>query len=260
VPTLLAFIPHPDDESYSFAGTVALAARAGWACFVHCASSGEGGERHDGGRPGKDVLAVAREGELAESCRIIGADPPVFWRLPDGSLAGRASQADRVARAISICQADLVLSLDRDGAYGHPDHVALAAWVMAGWKLLAEPRPPLLLAAFPPGLFVAQWEKCHSMMGNPPSPLAADLGVARSHYSVDIRPVRELKLRSISAHRTQLPGGDPEALFPPGIVADLLDVERFTDARGSFDPVVERLMDDVRRAGAGEHLGAPPAS
>lgn len=242
MPTLIAFIPHPDDESYSFAGTIALAARAGWVCFVQCASSGEAGERHDAGRPGRDVLAIAREGELAQSCRILGADPPAFWRLPDGGLGGKPSQAERVAKAIRACEADLVLSLGPDGAYGHPDHVALARWVREGWESLGALRPPLLLAAFPPGLFIPQREKCLAMMGNPASPAAAELGVSEPDYAVDVSSRRDIKLKSIAAHRTQLPGGDAEALFPRGIVAALLDVERFTDARGSFDRGVHSLL------------------
>jgi LmbE family N-acetylglucosaminyl deacetylase len=241
VPALLAFIPHPDDESYSFAGTIALAARAGWACFVQCASSGEGGKRYDGGRAGKDALASAREGELAASCRLLGASAPVFWRLPDGALNGRESQAQRVAAAIRAAGADLVLSLGADGAYGHPDHVGLYRWVRDGWESLGANRPPLLLATFPPGLFVPQWELCRDMMGNPPSPAADELG-GTADYEVDIGAVREVKLMSIGAHRTQVPGGDPEALFPPGIVAALVDIERFTDASGEASPATRAVL------------------
>ncbi len=242
MPTLLAFIPHPDDESYSFAGTVALAARAGWACLIQCASSGEAGERYDGGPQGTDALARAREGELARSCRVLGAEPPTLWHLPDGGVSACESQAPRVAAAIRSVGADLVLSLGADGAYGHPDHVALARWVLEGWESLPSSRPPLLLSAFPPGLFLAQWAKCLGMMGDPPSPAAAELGTAPAHYEISVAAVRDLKLASIAAHRTQLPGGDPEALFPPGIVSTLLDVERFTDATGVASAEVRSLV------------------
>lgn len=242
---LLAFIPHPDDESYSFGGLIALAARAGWACFVHCATSGEGGGRNDGGRTGKDALASAREGELAESCRILGADPPVFWRLPDGGLKGRELETDRISRAIRSSHADLVVTLGPDGAYGHPDHIALHRWVSDAWHALEGDKPPLLYAAFPRGLFIPQWVKCIGMMGNPPSPSADDIGATETHYSIDITSVATAKRNAIAAHRTQLPGGDPEALFPPGIVASLLHLERFTDASGAPDPRVEALLAEI---------------
>ena len=41
--TILAVIPHPDDETYSFGGTLVLAAAKGWRCFVAPATAGEAG-------------------------------------------------------------------------------------------------------------------------------------------------------------------------------------------------------------------------
>ncbi|MFN8507403.1 MAG: PIG-L family deacetylase [Dehalococcoidia bacterium] len=230
---LLAFIPHPDDEAYSFGGTIALAAKAGWACRVVCASAGEGGERHDGGAPGAAALAEARERELAESCRVLGAEPPVCWRLPDGGFANVADGPARVTREIVDFGPDVVVALGADGAYGHPDHLAVYRWVLEAWQGLREPRPALRFAAFPRGLFLPQYRKCIGMMGDPPQPSASAIGVTRWDEEVDIRAVAATKLAAIAAHRTQLPGGDPRAIFPPGIVDRLLEREGFTDAGGN---------------------------
>jgi N-acetyl-1-D-myo-inositol-2-amino-2-deoxy-alpha-D-glucopyranoside deacetylase len=242
MPRLLAFIPHPDDESYSFGGTVALAARAGWECFIECASYGERGKRHDAGVATPDHVAEAREAELQASCLVLGAQPPCFWGLPDGELRLHRGEQRRIAAAITRIRPDLVLTLGPDGAYGHPDHVALCRWVTEARASLAEPGPPLLYAAFPRGLFLPQYEKCIGMMGDPPSPPPEAIGTGDRHYTVDIRSVRETKLASIRAHRSQLPGGDPGALFPPGIVAVLVEDEWFTDASGKADPNVEHLL------------------
>ncbi|MCC6385933.1 MAG: PIG-L family deacetylase [Dehalococcoidia bacterium] len=230
---LLAFIPHPDDEAYSFAGTLALAARRGAVVRIVAASSGEGGERHDGGAPGPDALADTRERELAESCRVLGADEPVCWRLPDGGLATVADGPARVAREMAAFEPDAVLALGADGAYGHPDHLAVYRWVLTAWERLPEPRPALLFAAFPRGLFLPQYEQCIGMMGDPPNPPASAIGVTRWDEEVDIRAVAATKLAAIAAHRTQLPGGDPRAIFPPGIVDALLEREWFTHAGGA---------------------------
>jgi N-acetyl-1-D-myo-inositol-2-amino-2-deoxy-alpha-D-glucopyranoside deacetylase len=230
---LLAFTPHPDDEAYSFGGTIALAAKAGWACRVVCASAGEGGERHDGRAPGAPALAKAREGELAQSCRILGAEPPVCWRLPDGGLATVTDGPARVARELAAFVPDVVVALGVDGAYGHPDHLAVHHWVAAAWREVPGPRRPLLLfAAFPRGLFLQQYELCIGMMGDPPNPPASAIGAAHPDHEVNIQTVAATKLAAIAAHRTQLPGGDPRALFPPGIVDALLDQEWFTDGGG----------------------------
>jgi LmbE family N-acetylglucosaminyl deacetylase len=94
-------------------------------------------------------------------------------------------------------------------------------------------RPPALLwSVFPPGLFLPQYEKCIGMMGDPPDPPAEAIGTDAWDYEIDIHAVRETKLAAIAAHRSQLPGGDPEAIFPPGIVAALLDAERFSAPLG----------------------------
>lgn len=242
MPRLLAFIPHPDDESYSFGGTIALAARAGWDCYVECASSGERGKRHDGGDLAPNGVAEAREAELEASCRLLGADRPRFWGLPDGELRSHRGEQPRILAAITRLQPDLLLALGPDGAYGHPDHIALHRWVNEAWAALPAGRPPLLYAAFLPGLFLPQYEKCIGMMGDPPTPPPAAIGAAARHYAVDIRSVRETKLACIRAHLSQLPGGDPEALFPPGIVAALLEEEWFTDAAGQVTPSTAALL------------------
>lgn len=248
MPTLLAIIAHPDDESYSFGGTVALAALEGWRCRVISLTSGEAGKRHDGGPTVRAEVGPAREGELALSCAILGAEQPEFWRLHDGHLTEEPPQAARLRTAIEALGPDLILALGRDGAYGHPDHIAVYRWLMEAWQALAEPRPPLLLAAFPPGLFLPQYEKCLGMMGEPPSPAPAEIGASAWQYELRTAAVASTKAASIAAHRTQLPGGDPEAIFPPGIIARLLEVERFSDARGFKDARVAALIESLAAA------------
>lgn len=245
VPNLLAIIAHPDDESYSFGGTIALAARAGWRCFVECVTHGERGVRHDGGPKGRDALAETREQELAASCKILWAEEPVFWGLPDGDLRLHRGETARIHRLFRGVEPALVLILGPDGAYGHPDHTAVYRWVHEAWQSFEGPRPALLYVTFPRGLFLPQYEKCIGMMGEPPSPAPGEIGAATAHYEVPITEVERVKLRAIAAHRSQLRGGDPEALFPPGIVSQLLAVERFTDARGAPGPATAALLASI---------------
>ncbi len=229
--TLLAVIAHPDDESYSFGGLIALAARAGWECHIECVSSGENG-KIDGRSAAPATVRSVRERELAKSCDVLGAGKPHFWRLPDGGLAP-LDGASRLRRLLRRWKPDIVLSLGADGAYGHPDHVAVHRWVLAAWQSMRSERPRLLLAAFPRSLFLPQYEKCIAMMGDPPSPPASAIGSDTFDYEVSVKLVESAKLAAVAAHRSQLPGGDPESLFPPGIVAALLGTERFTDAAGA---------------------------
>ena len=91
------------------------------------------------------------------------------------------------------------------------------------------------------------------MMGEPPNPPADEIGASPWHYKLPIGEVAATKLASISAHRSQLPGGDPEGIFPPGIVPQLLAVERFRDARGFHDARVAAVL-------AGFAVGSRPST
>lgn len=242
MPTALAIIPHPDDESYSFGGTLALLARGGWRCAIACASAGEAGERHDGGPDGTEALAKARAAELRASGAALGAGVVAMWGLPDGRLRGDDGAA-RVTAAIDTSKPDVVLALGADGAYGHPDHLAVYRWVTEALDARAVPVPALV-TAFPRGLFLPQYELCRPLLGDPPELPPAAVGDDRFDLVVDIRAVAAAKLAAIAAHRTQLPGGDPQALFPPGIVRELLAVERFM-VRGALPAELVRVLGGV---------------
>lgn len=256
MPRLLAFIPHPDDESYSFGGTLALAARAGWECRIVCASSGEKGKRHDGGKTDRESVASARELELAASCETLTIPPPAFWRLPDGGLRSVRVGPEFAESELTKFKPDVVLTLGPDGAYGHPDHIALHRWVAHAWQA-SNRACALLFPVFPPGLFLPQYEKCIGMMGDPPNPSRDAIGGNVWDYAVSIREVRDQKLAAVASHRSQLPGGHPEALFPPGIITALLDVERFEDAAGGAQPEVSVLLASVSTLP--EDQASPPA-
>ncbi len=243
--TLLALIPHPDDESYSFGGTIALAADAGWRCVVVCASSGEKGKRHDGGPLAQ--AGAARERELAASCAVLGAEPPLFWNLPDGGLPRVRDGEQRVAHELDSVRPDLALSLGADGAYGHPDHIAVHRWVAVALASMdASARPVGLNAAFPRGLFLRQYDRCVGMMGDPPDPPADAIGSDAWPLEVDVTSVSLRKLEAVAAHRTQLPGGDPEMLFPPGNIAATLAREGFATARAGDEARAAELLASIR--------------
>lgn len=250
VPELLLFAPHPDDEAYAFGGLLALAAGAGWRVVVHAATSGEKGKRHDGGPLGPEQIGPTREAEMGESCRLLGVDPPVFWRLPDGGLSSRQPELiDRCDEVLRAHSPDLVATLGRDGAYGHPDHIALHRAVEAVFGSAGE-HTALLFPVFPKGLFLPQYEKCVAMMGDPPNPPPGVIGGGPWDVELDIRSVGDQKLAAIAAHGTQLPGGHPRAIFPGGIVDSLLEVERYAIAgvaTGAGRTLLESLGREITR-------------
>lgn len=242
MPTLLAFAPHPDDEAYAFGPLLVLASQAGWRVVVVAATLGEAGERHDGGPPGRAALAATRWAEFQASCRVLGAEPRA-WALPDGGLPALPSQSARAAALFAALRPSLALSLGPDGAYGHPDHIALHRWVRQAWEAASPAhRPALLFAAFPRGLFLPQYHLCANMMGNPPDPPAEAIGAWPWQYEVSARAAAGTALEALACHRSQLPGGVPESLFPAGIVRGALDPVRLADAAGSGDAATLGLL------------------
>ena len=219
-----------------------MAARAGWDCRVECATAGAAGDRFDGGPADPDDLSLVRLAELGASCALLGVAPPRCWGLPDGGLASAPSQASRIERLLTELSPDAVVTLGLDGAYGHPDHIALTRWVVEAWGSLGDDAPPLLFAAFPRGLFLTQYEKCIAMMGEPPCPEPSALGAVPPDFRLPVGCVARQKLGSIAAHRSQLPGGDPEQLFPPGIVRALLPREGFSLFNPAHMPAVAHLL------------------
>ena len=234
---VLAVIPHPDDESYAMAGALHAAAQAGARVHVLCATRGERGDDFSA-RPGHTVrpsdLAARRSRELAASCAGLGVSPPRFLDLPDGGLTdlppGRLEAT--LVDALQELAPQVVLSLGPDGAYAHADHLALtdALKQALAW---APGSPRALWAAFPRALFEPQWRRLTGGADAALVPGAAPrLGV--DAHAVDLKLLVEatIKRASIEAHRSQLPDGRAESLFPPGIVATLLREEWYQLASG----------------------------
>jgi N-acetyl-1-D-myo-inositol-2-amino-2-deoxy-alpha-D-glucopyranoside deacetylase len=243
--TVLAIVPHPDDEAYSFAGTLAMFARRqeGWRVFLVCASWGE---RGPGVRAhGEAGLAASREAELRESCRAIGATLDGCWGLPDRRVTEQGSQAHRVGALLAQYAPSVVFTLGPDGAYGNRDHIAVHESVVEAWTASAEPRPVLLVAAFPRDLMRRQADVSHRVVD--PDIVRRGLGVSEPHYRVSLpADAVEAKRGAMSAHKSQLRGrGIQNLLVGKGVIEWCLRQEWFLDARGASDLETARLLDRV---------------
>ncbi|MGD9891202.1 MAG: PIG-L deacetylase family protein [Dehalococcoidia bacterium] len=133
---LLAIVPHPDDEAYTMGGTLALAAQQGAAVHVLCATRGEGGQSADPSLTTAEQVAGVRAEEMAASCRVLGAQSPIFLDYLDGELANvnMAEAVGELVRAIRAVRPHVVITLGEDGVYGHPDHIALHKLVMPAYR------------------------------------------------------------------------------------------------------------------------------
>jgi LmbE family N-acetylglucosaminyl deacetylase len=135
---LLAVLAHPDDESLGFGGTLAKYAAEGVDVFLLTATRGERGRYRgcrlgDGGHPGQDALAAIREGELRHAAAALGVRDVLLLDYVDGSLDRAAPRAvvGRIAAHITHLRPDVVVTFGPDGAYGHPDHIAISQFTTA---------------------------------------------------------------------------------------------------------------------------------
>lgn len=233
---------HPDDESISTGGTIAALVDAGRGVTVLTLTRGERGEvipadlRHLEGSP---ELARWRERELAEALGILGVtdhrflgdpgarrpglpprryvdsgmqwgadgaepadllDPASVWAAPLAELA-----AD-VGAVIDDIDADLVISYDERGGYGHPDHIRAHQAARAA----AEERGLPFLAV---------------------EPMAE-----RAVHHVDVSAVWERKRAAMAAHRTQLTVDGDFFALSNGVSAPIGRVESFRPVWPGADP------------------------
>ncbi|XP_059487259.1 N-acetylglucosaminyl-phosphatidylinositol de-N-acetylase [Neocloeon triangulifer] len=121
---VLLLTAHPDDECMFFGPTVVgLLGRGGSAkrLFLVCLSSGD-----------QDGLGAQRKQELRDSCRVLGIKDEDLYiyqstRLKDGlktewPVEEVASIAERHMLQLGV---DLVVTFDRYGVSGHPNHQSL---------------------------------------------------------------------------------------------------------------------------------------
>ncbi len=232
---------HPDDETLSTGGTIAMLTSGGAQVCVVTGTRGERGEVVDG--PLKDLegdpeLAEVRVRELSEAMRALGVrdhrflgsgsarrpgrDPRIYedsgmvWAQPDIAAAApgtgpaalsRADLAEVVAdigAVIVDCEPDVIVTYDSHGGYGHPDHVRMHE---AGIGAALSAGVPVLVI-------------------EPPEREPGE-GV----LSVDVSPWMRAKRAALRSHRTQLTVRGNTYRLSGGQEHRILEVERYGPPR-----------------------------
>ena len=153
---------HPDDETLATGALIALLVQEGHSVSVLTATRGEMGEVVPGPfseLAGTPELEVRREEELAGALKVLGVSQSAFlgdsparadglqerryldsgMRWVTEHVAGPAEHADErslcaaegsevvadISAYLRHVKAELAISYDADGGYGHPDHVAM---------------------------------------------------------------------------------------------------------------------------------------
>jgi LmbE family N-acetylglucosaminyl deacetylase len=186
---------HPDDESFGLAGTVAKYTKKGVPVDLITATRGEKGTRLH--VPDGVPTGVAREAELRAAARIMGLRNIYFLDYIDAELdrADPAAVARKIKGIIEKVQPEVLITFGPDGITGHPDHVAVGQAATAAFReLAAAGRGPRKLyyvtlpaGAFPPG-------DDEGLFTRPDSEVTT---------AIDVADYLDLKVRAVSAHRSQ---------------------------------------------------------
>lgn len=145
-PRLMAVLAHPDDESLGVGGTLAKYASEGVDVFLLTATRGEGGRYRghspdDHRHPGPVGLAMIREAELRAAASVLGVRDVSLLDYHDQHL-DRADPRQAVAGIVGHLRRirpDVVVTFGPDGAYGHPDHIAISQFTTAAVVAAADP-------------------------------------------------------------------------------------------------------------------------
>lgn len=276
-PTLLCVHPHPDDESIACGGVLARAAADGVRTVVVTCTGGEEGENLAGIDLADRPLAEHRRTELVAALRELGVAAHHWLGYRDSGMAGRASNAHpdsfhaaeleeaavRLAGVLRSERPEVVVSDDRSGTYGHPDHVKAYHVTVRAVALAADPQAPVpgepwqvtkrYVHTLPKGLLLATHHQLlaaglASPFGTEPiaDVAAVPLGTPDEQVTtlVDVRAWIDRKRAAMAAHRSQI---GPDSFFlntPAELVERAFGAEAFVLEAGPLG-VTSGIEDDL---------------
>jgi len=140
---LFCVLAHPDDESLGMGGTIARYSAEGVETYLLTATRGERGWFGDEkDNPGLDALGKLREAELRCASETLGIREVYFMDYIDGDLdqAPHDEAVTTIVAHIRRVKPDVVITFAADGAYGHPDHIAISQFTTAAVVCAADPE------------------------------------------------------------------------------------------------------------------------
>ena len=200
--TLLFVFAHPDDESFSGAGTAMKYAAGGARTVLVTATLGQRGKRGDPPVCAPEELERVREHELREAARIIGFDELHLLGYRDRELAEAPPEPIRATLVSLIRRARpaVVFTFDPNGFNVHPDHVAISRFAVDAVAASADPRwhpehgeahAVQRVLWTPP---IAPWDAAqHDRLDRHPG----------ADFIVDVSGWTDRRIAALRAHRTQ---------------------------------------------------------
>lgn len=136
---LLISYAHPDDESFGLGALIAKYVAQGTEVYLICATNGDVGTVKPEFLEGYDSVAALRLAELDKAADILGFAGVYKFGYKDSGMMGSETSKDpnclwqqslevvarRVVEVIRDVQPQVVITFNKYGGYGHPDHIAI---------------------------------------------------------------------------------------------------------------------------------------
>ena len=244
--SVVACFAHPDDEGFASGGLLAKLADGGARVTLVCATNGDVGEISDPALATPENLWQVRKQELRNAMDVTGIADVRFLDYRDSGMDG----TDDNGHPNAYCNANtdvvlatltevlretsphVVLTHDPTGGYGHPDHITMSAHATAAVARVSDPdgaTPLLYYVCFPRDTFRKWWQEMADRGITPPFAAEAidELGTPDEDVTttVDVLPWVDIKLESLSCHRTQLHDSGPFGQLPEDVVNMLMGTE-----------------------------------
>jgi LmbE family N-acetylglucosaminyl deacetylase len=153
---LLISLAHPDDESFGLGALIARYVAEGVEVYLLCATNGDVGTVSPEMLNGYKSVAELRLAELDCAAQKLGFkkvfrlgykdsgmmssetsnDPQCLWQQWQSDPAGVTR---RVVEIIREVQPQVVITFNRYGGYGHPDHIAIQRATVQAFRLANNP-------------------------------------------------------------------------------------------------------------------------
>jgi LmbE family N-acetylglucosaminyl deacetylase len=255
---LLFSLAHPDDESFGSGGTIARYVAEGAEVYYVCATNGDVGTVSPEMLNGYNSVAELRLAELDKASAVLGfkkvfklgykdsgmmnsessKDPTCLWQAP------REEVARKVVEVIREIKPQVVVTFNKYGGYGHPDHIAIQRATTDAFKLAGD-------ANYETGQAPYQSQKLYytnttkfmlrialfymRMRGVNPRQVGKNkdidfleilANIEPVHARVDIRNYFDMWDKASACHASQLGGGAPR--FPNRVRKTLAGTQGFT--------------------------------
>jgi LmbE family N-acetylglucosaminyl deacetylase len=147
---LMAVLAHPDDESLGFGGTLARYSSEDVETYLVTATRGERGRFFSPDREAEPAeVGRVREAELRTATAVLGIREVSILGYPDGAVdqIDPATAIAEIVQHIRRVRPHVVVTFGPDGAYGHPDHIAVSQFTTAAIMCAANAEYDVSLGA-----------------------------------------------------------------------------------------------------------------